>query len=83
MDGRRCSHRLDVLVPIHVTADTLNTVIHALLVGGIVAVRYLWPLWVVIIALWLITRCMRALSRFLGFSGAPGKPAKPITRPRR
>lgn len=70
-------------MPLHLTADSINTVIHALLVGGIVAVRYLWPLWVVIIALWLITRGMRAVSRFLGFSSAPAKPAKPVVRSRR
>jgi hypothetical protein len=64
------------------TAGTLTELIHALFVGGIVAVRYLWPLWLLIIALWLITRVMRAVGRFFGF-GEPAKPARPATRPRR
>jgi hypothetical protein len=55
---------------------------HAL-IAGLAAIRYLWPVWLVIAALWLVTRGLRALGRFLGFSQAAIKPAKPVARPRR
>ena len=62
----------------------LLDVLHALLIGGVVAVRYLWPVWLVIIGLWLLTRMLKSLSGWLGFTPAPTRRApKPASRPRR
>ena len=59
-------------------------VLHAILIGGIVAVRYLWPVWLVIIGLWLLTRILKGLSSWLGFNPAPSRrAAKPVSRTRR
>ena len=65
----------------YLTTGVVPELIHAL-IAGVVAIRYLWPVWLVIAVLWLLTRGMRTIGRFLGFSPA-AKPAKPAPRPRR
>lgn len=60
----------------------LGAVVHALF-AGLVAIRYLWPVWLVVAVLWIATRLLRAIGRFLGFSGVAAKPTKPVVRPRR
>jgi hypothetical protein len=73
---------LDALLPIHVTSDLLSGIIHALF-AGLVAIRYLWPVWLVVAVLWIVIRLLRAIGRFFGFPGVPAKPTKPLARPRR
>lgn len=67
----------------HLTTGTLTELVHALFVGGIIAVRYLWPLWFVIIALWFLTRFLRAVARFFGFAAETPKPTRPVAKTRR
>ena len=66
----------------YLTTAVVPELFHAV-IAGLAAIRYLWPVWLVIAALWLITRGMRAVGRFFGFSNAAAKPAKPVARPRR
>ncbi len=69
-------------MPFQITPDLFVNLVHGLFIGGVVAVRYLWPLWILIIALWGLTRFLRAIGVFLGF--APARPApKRVTRGRR
>jgi hypothetical protein len=73
---------LDAGVPIHLSGDILGAVVHALF-AGLVAIRYLWPVWLIVAVLWIATRMLRAIGRFLGFSSVAAKPTKPVVRPRR
>ncbi|HEV7216874.1 MAG TPA: hypothetical protein VGP33_17340 [Chloroflexota bacterium] len=66
----------------YLTTGVLPELVHAL-IAGLAAIRYLWPVWLVIAALWLLTRGMRAVGRFFGFSSPTAKPAKPAVRSRR
>jgi len=69
-------------VPTQLTSGLAGGLFHALF-AGLVAVRYLWPVWLFIAVLWLLTRAMRAVGRFFGFTSVAVKPRKPIARPRR
>ena len=69
-------------MPTQLTAGLAGGLFHALF-AGLVTVRYLWPVWLFIAILWLLTRAMRAVGRFFGFSSVAAKPAKPIARTRR
>ena len=53
--------------------NSLLELLHAVLIGGIIAVRYLWPVWLLIAALWLVTRGLRYVAAFLGFSAPPAR----------
>jgi hypothetical protein len=56
-----------------VSASWLLDLMHGIVVGGIIAVRYLWPVWLVIILLWGLSRLLRAI--FTYFAGpAPRHP---------
>ncbi|MGI8914845.1 MAG: hypothetical protein ACR2JY_13870 [Chloroflexota bacterium] len=69
-------------MPIHLTADLMGGIVHALF-AGLVAIRYLWPVWLVVAVLWILTRLLRAIGRFFGFSSVAAKPTKPAVRSRR
>jgi len=73
---------LDAGVPIDLSGDMFGAVVHALF-AGLVAIRYLWPVWLLVAVLWIATRMLRAIGRFFGFSGVAAKPTKPAVRPRR
>ncbi|MCL4508750.1 MAG: hypothetical protein M1296_04390 [Chloroflexi bacterium] len=57
------------------TLGVIGDLLHAILIGGIISVRYLWPVWILIAALWLLTRGLRSVLRWLGF------PVKSTPRP--
>lgn len=65
---------------LQLSGDTLAALLHGIVIGGIIAVRYLWPLWLLIIALWLVTKGLRLIGHFFGIASPP--PRKPV-RPRR
>jgi hypothetical protein len=68
-------------VPFTLSWQTVLDVVHAIVIGGIVAVKYLWWLWLFILALWVVTRLLRMVYRFLGLSTTSRPRSAP--RPRR
>ena len=73
---------MDLAVSFSVSPSFVLDLLHAILIGGIVAVRYLWPVWLLILALWLLTRILKGVFGFFGFS-TPRRAPKPVSRPRR
>lgn len=63
---------------IHLPSSLPLDLLHAIFIGGIIAIRYLWPVWLAIILLWGLSRLLRAI---FGFFGAPSN-RRPQTRRR-
>lgn len=47
--------------------NAFGQIIHAVFIGGLIGIRYLWPVWLIIVGLWLLTRMLRGIFRWLGF----------------
>ncbi|MCL5946556.1 MAG: hypothetical protein M1298_00830 [Chloroflexi bacterium] len=50
-----------------VILDAFGQILHAVVIGGLIGIRYLWPVWLIILGLWLLTRVLRGIFRWLGF----------------